>query len=31
LLAEIALVSIMLFIGALIEWNMIGNIPKKPM
>ena len=28
LLAEIVLVSIMLFIGALIEWNMIENIPK---
>lgn len=31
LLVEIVLVSIMLFIGALIEWNMIENIPKKPM
>jgi uncharacterized membrane protein SpoIIM required for sporulation len=28
LLSEIVLVSIMLFIGALIEWNMIVNIPK---
>jgi NhaP-type Na+/H+ or K+/H+ antiporter len=28
LLGEIVLVSIMLFIGALIEWNMIVNIPK---
>ena len=31
LLGEIVLVSIMLFIGALIEWNMIENIPKKLM
>ena len=30
LLVEIGLVISMLFIGALIEWNMIGNIPKKP-
>jgi NhaP-type Na+/H+ or K+/H+ antiporter len=31
LLAEIVLVSTMLFIGALIEWNMIEHIPKKLM
>jgi uncharacterized membrane protein SpoIIM required for sporulation len=31
LLAEVVLVSILLFIGALIEWNMIENIPKKLM
>ena len=30
LLVEVVLVISMLFIGALIEWNMIGNIPKKP-
>jgi uncharacterized membrane protein SpoIIM required for sporulation len=29
LLIEVGLVSIMLFIGALIEWNMIANIPKR--
>jgi len=29
LFVEIGLVCIMLFIGALIEWSMIGNIPKR--
>jgi hypothetical protein len=29
LLVEVGLVSIMLFIGALIEWNMISNMPKR--
>ena len=29
LIIEIGLVGIMLFIGALIEWNMIANMPKR--
>lgn len=29
LLVEIGLVGFMLFLGALIEWNMIANLPKK--